>query len=209
MLSALADVELGPGTPVMRVFTPQDLLYLPSPKIQIIEDLRPTLDCARLLTSPDSDVPLSIWSAVGLALGEWLHALHHWTQEPEQSELRNRMRGNVASHDLKRRTTYATIDDIATTFPTITEEYLDVLREVRVRAEREHEEAMQGKVVEEAESYGIVHGDFWTGKYARTLLMSSRVAATDNICQASFWPHHLSHGSTSSTSSSRISVIGL
>jgi hypothetical protein len=185
MLSALSGVELGPGAPVLDVLTPQPLLYLPSLEIQIIEDLYPGLDYASLLTSPDSAIPLSIRSAVGLGLGEWLHALHHWTQEPEQNELRNIMRGNVASRDLKWRTTYATIVDIAGTFSTINEEELEVLREVRARAEREHEEAMHEQVIEETESYGIVHGDFWTGKYVHLPSGSSHVAATDDACPAS------------------------
>jgi len=185
MLSALSSVELGPGAPVMSVFTPLNLLYLPSPKIQIIEDVHPALDYASLLMATNTDIPLSVWSAVGLALGEWLHALHHWTQEPAQSDLRNRMEGNVASHDLKWRTTYATIVDIVTTVPAITEDHLDVLREVRARAEREHEEAMQGQVAEDMELYGIVHGDFWTGKYAHPLSASSHMAATDDVFQAS------------------------
>lgn len=166
MLTALSGVELGPGAPVMSVLTPRTLLYLPSPKIQIIEDVDRSLDYAHLLTTwtRGSNIPLSVHSAVGFALGVWLHTLHHWSQQPPQSEMRATIEGNEASRDLKWRTTYASIVAFASTFPTITEEDLEVLREVRAKAEREHEEATQGHVPEHTASYGIVHGDFWIGK---------------------------------------------
>ena len=50
MLSALASVELGPGTPVMSVFTPLNLKYFPSPRIQIIEDLHLASFCLLRVT---------------------------------------------------------------------------------------------------------------------------------------------------------------
>lgn len=178
MLETLSGIDLVPGGLVMPVLTPRNLLYLPSPSIQIIEDLDPALDCADLLTSLDHEVPMSIWSAVGFALGEWLRALHHWTREPEQGHLRSTMEGNKASRDLKWRTTYGTIVDIARTFPIITEEDLDVLKEVREKAQREQEDAAQRAVNEDTESYGIIHGDFWTGKYADLSTAPSYVAST-------------------------------
>lgn len=178
MLETLTGVDLGSGAPVMPVLTPRSLLYLPSPRIQIIEDLHSALDCANLLRPHSDGIPLSLWSDVGFALGEWLRALHRWTQEPEQGHLRSTMEGNKASRDLKWQTTYGTIVDIARTFPIITEEGLDVLKEVREKAEREQEDAAQRAVNEDTESYGIIHSDFWTGKYADLFTALSYVAAT-------------------------------
>lgn len=62
MLKALASVVLGPDDSIVSVITPLNLLYLSASTIQIIEDLHSALDCARLLTSHDSDIPLSVWS---------------------------------------------------------------------------------------------------------------------------------------------------
>lgn len=71
---------------------------------------------------------------------------------------------------------FSTIVEVASTFPAITEEDLTMLREVRAMAESEQFEDMQG-IYEVSKSYGIVHGDFRTGKYGRLLSTLLHVSA--------------------------------
>jgi hypothetical protein len=164
MLKALCGTNFGPSASAMPIRTAQSLLYLPSSHIQIIEDLQPALDCASLLTSRNKVSMQTDWSAVGFALGVWLHMFHDWTQKPAQDDLRSAMGCNQASRDLKWRTTYSTIVSIAKMIPTVSEEELDVLQKVRARAERQHQPATHIPGDRDPEYFGLIHGDFWTGK---------------------------------------------
>lgn len=121
-------MNLGSSTIAVPVRTSQTFFYLTFSQVQVIEDLQPALDLASLLTSFNAVSPRPDCSTIGSALGAWLHAFHDWAEESAQGELRRTVGENGTSRDLKLRTTYATIVDIASTFSAIKEEDLEVLR---------------------------------------------------------------------------------
>ena len=165
MLKALSRTALSPSTASIPICTPLTFFYIPSSQIQIIQDLQPATDLASIITSSANVSPPPDFAGVGFALGTWLRAFHSWTKEPAQFELRGVMEGNGTSRELKRRTTYDTITDIAQNFSMIRGEDLFALREVRARVLQEYEQELHADADrKDGEQYGLIHGDFWTGK---------------------------------------------
>ena len=164
MLQALSSAPLTLNPLTIQVSTPRTFLNLSSSHIQVFEDLQPALDLAHILTSRIDTFSLPDCSAIGFALGTWLNTFHNWTERPAQGDLRRVMEKNRTSQDLKWRITYATIVDIAGRLPAIEEEDLRVLRDVVTKVRHDLELQMEDGIDGDLPNYGLIHGDFWTGK---------------------------------------------
>jgi thiamine kinase-like enzyme len=143
---------------------------------QILEDLPDALDLKRTLlllppssqqrqyASPGSSIPgISSFPAmsIGHALGTWLASFHAWTSLPAQSNLRTEIRKNEDMKTLKHRINYVDLLRMVEKFPEILEGSRSILESVSDMAAKELAERDDG----EGEEFGIIHGDFWTGKY--------------------------------------------
>jgi hypothetical protein len=93
-------------------------------------------------------------SRLGYALGLWAKKLHEWGAGPEQQDLREGMKGNVAMKELKYTINYPRLVATIQNFPGILKGSMEVFeavaKDVRERLDRE-----EGR---------LIHGDFWSGK---------------------------------------------
>lgn len=100
--------------------------------------------------------------SLGRALGSWLRSFHDWAADEKQAECRDTLAKNGVMKDLKFYVNYAMLIDTIENFPNILGESRDVFERVRdfaaAELKREHCDDV----------YGIIHGDFWTGKYVST-----------------------------------------
>lgn len=99
---------------------------------------------------------------LGSALGAWLRSFHDWGSASERAETRAELGRNAAMKDLKFYVNYSMLLDTVANFPSILNECEGVFGEVRDFAAAE-----LGKLGDDGDGkVGIIHGDFWTGKYA-------------------------------------------
>jgi hypothetical protein len=103
--------------------------------------------------------PISI--AIGHALGRWLHSFHSWSSKPAQAELRRVMADNKPMRQIRYSISYGAFVDVVRKFPEVWGPNQKVLGEVRDMAIAEYANTSKGKV---GEDWGIIHGDFWSGK---------------------------------------------
>lgn len=143
--------------------TPRLLYFDHKSHIQVLEDLPNSLDLKTFLISEHSG-SLSKCSAlsIGRALGSWLRSLHNWADEKEQASLTRELRDNQPMQQIKFYANYTLLVESIENFPLLLEGSRSVLRQVRDLAAAELEKQELG------EEYGIIHGDFWTGKYVYT-----------------------------------------
>jgi hypothetical protein len=130
---------------------------------QVLEDLTDAIDLRTLLESQDvlTILSTSISTSVGHALGAWLRSFHSWVSEPAQAGLKQLVGKNAPMRKIRYAISYGAIIDIVQKFPEIWEEKKEVLEEVRDMATAEYEKSPQENI---GGNYGIIHGDFWTGK---------------------------------------------
>lgn len=167
MLKELSHSSFSTGIGPLLIRTPLTFLYISPLQIQVIEDLHPAKDLADIITSRNDDSLQTDFAATGFTLGAWLRSFHDWSKEPQRQHRFNwLMSDNSGSRVLKRETTYDTIVDIAKGFPVIPNKDLDMLDRVRARAMFEHKQWLMGDpTLTEGICYGLIHSDFWTGKY--------------------------------------------
>lgn len=147
----------------ISVKTPHLYLFNPEMNIQVIEDFQDTLDLETMLvTLHETKIPSqSIVKSVNRALGAWLRSFHTWTSAPQQSGLRSEVWKNEPMRKLKLRITYDVFLKVVENFPDILESHQETLEEVREMGVKEFEREPS----EDAdEDWGIIHGDFWSGK---------------------------------------------
>lgn len=165
MLKALSQATFSTSTGSLSIRTPLAFSYVPTSQIQMIEDLWPARNLADIIMSNEIDSQQADFAKTGFALGVWLRTFHDWSKHPEQDRLDRDMRDSGTSRELKWRTTYETIVDIVRGFPTM-QKYVDVLVEVRSKAMLEHKQwLIRSSPKLEGPYHGLIHGDFWTGKY--------------------------------------------
>jgi len=175
MLKALSQTTFSTSTGPLSIRTPLAFFYVLTSQIQIIEDLWPARSLADIIMSHDIDSQQAVFAKIGFALGVWLRTFHDWAKGPEQDRLDRDMRDSGASRELKWRTTYETIVDIARGLPTIPKKYVDVLVEIRSKAMLEHKQWLKSSSPQlEGPYHGLIHGDFWTGKYGVFSLSTGR-----------------------------------
>jgi hypothetical protein len=187
LLNALTLTDLSPSTSTpdsggVVVRTPCLYIYDPERNTQIIEDFVDTTDLKAILFSPNAQDLLSPSSpgrhssnsSVGYSLGSWLRAFHTWSSTsagPEMASLRAQMWRNDWVRKFKYRYTYDSVLRVLGTYPEILlrgfegtlEDFRDGIAEEVGRASPS---SIEGEEERGREEYGIIHGDFWMGKYA-------------------------------------------
>jgi hypothetical protein len=149
--------------PVLRegvtIQTPHLYRFFPDTNTQIYSDLASSLDLKTyVLKHPLTQAQCMHF---GHAIGLWAKQFHAWANAPEQEKLRQDMKGNTVMLELKYRLNYGmnligTIDN----FPQLLE------------GSRSTFEALGRTVREELDSGSgsLIHGDFWSGKFATAIL---------------------------------------
>lgn len=126
---------------------------------QVLEDLPNSIDLKNFLLSDLSHgVSETSGRAIGRSLGSWLKSFHNWASESEQADSRSLLAQNGTMKDLKFYVNYSMLMDTIANFPGILEDSRGVFEELKDFA------AAELKKSEEEDGYGIIHGDFWTGK---------------------------------------------
>jgi hypothetical protein len=133
---------------------------------QILEDFVGTTDLTTILESSSIDytLPGSSPQLVGCALGSWLRSFHNWASAPAQRELVAQVGPNESMRKLKCLITYDSFIEILERHPEVIEGHKDALEDVKAAMKYEFERP----VTEGDETRGLIHGDFWAGKYAYT-----------------------------------------
>ncbi|KAJ5109182.1 Aminoglycoside phosphotransferase [Penicillium angulare] len=157
ILQALSDLEPYSQNNI-TVQSPRVLHYINETNIQIHEDL-PNSDNLKvfLLEKASNDVSESYSRALGHSLGSWLHSSHAWGIKAQQKEIRETVSKNTAMKQLKFYINYPMLLETVDNFPEILNESREVFEQVRDLAAAELEnDALD-------DTYGLIHGDFWTG----------------------------------------------
>jgi hypothetical protein len=145
----------------ITVKTPRLLQFNRETDTQVFEDLPNSVDLKTFLLSEVSrDLSESSGRALGSALGSWLRSFHNWTTEEQQVESTNLLGENKVMKELKFWVNYTMLMNTIENFPDILEKDRDIFEKVRDLAAAELERQNYD------EGYGVIHGDFWTGKYA-------------------------------------------
>lgn len=167
MLEALNTFPAG----AMGVTTPHLYWFDRDTHIMVIADLPNALDLKSVMTSPvvNTTLNLKVASTIGHHLGTWLRTFHTWGSEPAQIRLLNEMNQNKSMRDLKYKITYGTFIEVLQEFPDILGDDAMQLQALREWAAREFEKNPADK---DQQGWGLIHGDFWTGKYGHSLLLT-------------------------------------
>ena len=148
----------------INVKIPRLLMFDPETHTQVLEDYRHIVDLLSLLRewSAVDDMSLKQHAAsLGRSLGMWLRSFHSWSSAPKQADLRKAMKGNQAMRELKDRISYSRIIGILEAFPALQEGSRDKLEGVVKMGSHEFQHPAAHAV---DESWGLIHGDFWSGK---------------------------------------------
>lgn len=159
ILQALDGGLLSSSQENITVKTPRILHFDQETNTQIMEDLPNSLDLKNFLLSElAQDVSESSARSLGYSLGSWLRSFHEWGTKQEQRETRELLNQNRTMKDIKFYVNYSMLLDTIANFPGILEESRGVLEEVHKFA------AAELKKEDRDDEYGLIHGDFWTGK---------------------------------------------
>lgn len=126
---------------------------------QIMEDLSNTSPLTDALISK-APFPYGAF-ACGEALGLWLRRFHSWSADAPQTHLRELVYENVAMRKIRYKISYGAFVDILKKFPEIRRAKGHILEEVERMATAEYARLPH---IEPSLSWGIIHGDFWSGK---------------------------------------------
>lgn len=162
MLDALSKVR-PVQVDTISVRTPRLYHFDQNTSTQIMEDLTDTIDLKTVLELPEvSEVlPSSRSMAIGHALGAWLRWFHSWASEPGQSGLREALNSNAAMREVRYEISYGSFTNVVQKFPDIWEVNKQTLEEVKDMATNEYERKPQRSA---EKGWGVIHGDFWSGK---------------------------------------------
>jgi hypothetical protein len=130
---------------------------------QVLEDIPGVVDLKTILTSPTANNALSqpLATSIGRALGSWLRAFHSWTSAASQADLCAQIKNNEPMRKLKYLISYDSFILVLEQFPEVLEDYKKTLDDVKDMATKEFQKT---ESAEQAEEWGIIHGDFWSGK---------------------------------------------
>lgn len=164
MLHGLANFSYTtyPANTVVR--SPRLYLFDRKTNTQVLEDCLDTTDLKTIFISHKIKeiLPGTTAASVGHDIGSWLRSFHQWTSEPSQAALRETIRRNTEARKLKCKITYDSFVEILETYPQLVEGHVEKLNIIRdaMTAEFKLEKPPKG----EGCSWGLIHGDFWTGK---------------------------------------------
>lgn len=127
----------------------------------VMEDLPKAVDLKTLLTNPQISSRIThAWAtSLGTALSQWLGSFHVWTAESAQAGLVRAMEGNELMRDLKFNINYENVVGLVDKYPDLLGGSRGVFEEVRDLARSE-----LGRKDGEGAAFGVIHGDFWSGK---------------------------------------------
>ena len=164
MLQALADFSCTTRPAQTVVRSPRLYLFDRKTNTQVLEDCSDTTDLKTILTSSTVKeiLPGSSPESVGYDIGSWLRSYHQWTSEPGQARLRATIGQNTEARKLKRKITYDSFLGILETYPGLVEGHLDALKSIKVAMTAEFE--LTEPPIGDDGSWGLIHGDFWSGK---------------------------------------------
>jgi hypothetical protein len=159
MLKAMKTFPYTPST----VKVPYLYLFNRDTNTQVLEDIPGIVDLKTILTSPIANGVLcqSRATSIGSALGSWLRAFHSWTAAPSQANLRAHIGDNEPMRKLKYIITYDSFIKVLEQFPGVLGEYKKTLEEAKDMATAEFKKTGSE---EKGEEWGLIHGDFWSGK---------------------------------------------
>lgn len=206
LLNVLTDFLPSTGTSsTVVVRTPRLYHHDLATNTQIIEDFVNATDLKSILFSTNAHNLLlrptspglsnSSSSSIGYNLGSWLRAFHTWSSASapgsETASLRAQMWRNDWMRKVKYRYTYDSVLRVLGKYPEILlrgfESTLEDLRDGVAEEfggsslSIEEEEKGEGG----REEYGIIHGDFWMGKYAQFTLSFSCIVQNSLIFNVS------------------------
>lgn len=147
------------------VRSPRLYLFDRKTNTQVLEDCSNTTDLKTIFISPMAKniLPGTSPASVGHDMGSWLRFFHQWSSEPGQAQLRATIGRNTEARKLKRKITYDSFVAILERYhPEVVEGHVEKLKSIQnaMTAEFELNEPPQG----DDGRWGLIHGDFWTGK---------------------------------------------
>jgi ATP-dependent helicase/DNAse subunit B len=144
------------------VKVPRLYLFNRETNTQVIEDVAGVVDLKTVFMSPTANDVLSqsLATSIGRALGSWLRSYHSWTSSPSQA-YRAEIGDNEAMRKLKYLITYDSFIKVLEQFPDVLGDHKKTLEDVKDIATKGFEKTASD---EHGEEWGIIHGDFWTGK---------------------------------------------
>lgn len=162
MLNALNNFPSTNITDQVSLKAPRLYLFNRETNTQVLEDFPEALNLKSILVSPTANSILSqsFATSIGHTLGSWLRSFHTWASAPAQADLRKEIEKNEPMRKLKYLVTYDSFIQVVEKFPEILEGSRKTLEDVKDMATKEFERT----VGEAGEDWGIIHGDFWTGK---------------------------------------------
>lgn len=164
MLHGLVNFSWTPAIANTVVRSPRLYLFDRKTNTQVLEDCSNTTDLKTIFISPvvKDILPGTSPASVGHDVGSWLRSFHEWTSEPGQAPLREAIGRNAEARKLKRKITYDSFVGILETYPELVEGHVEKLKSIQdaLTAEFELTQPPEG----DDGSWGLIHGDFWTGK---------------------------------------------
>lgn len=146
----------------VTVKTPELLHFDTDTDTQILEDLPGSVDLKTfLLSDVSSELSKSSAEALGRALGSWLRSFHDWGNSKDQSGCKAALGENESMRQLKFWVNYTMLLDTIANFPDILDPSRHVFEQVRDFA------ASELTKQDHDDEFGIIHGDFWIGKYVQ------------------------------------------
>lgn len=127
-----------------------------------MQDIPGVVDLKTVLVSPTANIVLSrsLTTSVGYALGSWLRSFHSWTSARSKANT-IKIGHNEPMRKLKYLISYDAFIKSLEQFPDVLGGYKEALNDVKLMASKEFERTASD---DQGEEWGIIHGDFWTGK---------------------------------------------
>lgn len=160
LLNSLANYSLSTTTATVK--PPRLYLYDRETNTQVLEDFSNTDGFRAMLFSADAHnlLPSPSTATIGRHLGFWLRSFHTWASAPEQAALRTQMWQNDPMRKTKYLFTYDSVLKVLENYPELLEGREKTLVTIRDVIAKEFERLS----TEESDGYGLLHGDFWSGK---------------------------------------------
>jgi hypothetical protein len=162
MLNTLA-AFLPPPTADAVIKTPRLYHFNRQTNTQVIQDFPGTEDLKSIFFLPDAAdfLPGPSPVTIGHRLGSWLKAFHVWAREQHQGKQHKAIGVNNPMRDLKRMITYDSVLGVLENYPELLAGHKEALETIRDAMGKEFEK-LPGE--EDGEDWGVIHGDFWSGK---------------------------------------------
>ena len=160
LLNSLANYSQCTTTATVR--PPRLYLYDRESNIQVLEDFSNTNGLRAMMFSADAHnlLPSPSTATIGRHLGVWLRSFHTWASAPEQAALRAQMWQNDPMRKIKYLFTYDSVLKVLENYPELLEGHEKTLDTILDAMAKEFERPS----TEEGDGYGLLHGDFWSGK---------------------------------------------